>query len=330
MPCMKFDIPKSAYLLGFIAFNLTIISVPAKAPVKEPPIHYKTWIKQQLEEKALANRPKAVIQNLEDFKNELFRYYADLTIPEALTKGLLKEKNFIYENQIDPKIVTGTETRVSKPFLRKRGIEELLSIGLVNTRLNLKSDLVNINKGIEILDGYIIRQGETFAFNEAIGPITKNNGFGESLITSNGQNSTEVGGGVCQLSTALFRAAMNSGLEIDEWRNHSRVIPAYYPIGFDSTIYQGQQDLKFTNNTPGDILIKFEVVDDHVAVYFLGSDDGRVVNVVRGNAGWERNQFVAKWRRVVERDEVVVDDRTFTAYYRDTTLASARDIEEVM
>jgi vancomycin resistance protein YoaR len=65
----------------------------------------------------------------------------------------------------------------------------------------------------------------------------------------------EFGGGLCQVSSTAFRAAMNGGLPITQRRNHAYAVQYYAPQGTDATIYPGVVDLKFINDTPGDILI---------------------------------------------------------------------------
>ncbi len=326
---MKTRIPKSFYLLGVIALNLTVVAVPAQAPKFQTQENHVAWARAQLQERALNNREKIVLKNAALAKQELFRQYPDLNTPKELIKVALKEENFIYQNQIDPAVTKDLKFKVKKPFLTQRGIKEVIGVGVIDTDKNIKSDIVNINKGIEKLDGYIIKKGETFSFNTQIGPITEKNGFVNSLITDGGRTSTEVGGGVCQLSTGLFRAALSTGMDITERRNHSRVIPAYYPIGLDATIYQGQQDMKFTNNTPGDVMLHFVKSGEKIAVFLIGTDDGRSVEITRKEAYWSKGNLISKWRRVINTNGTV-NDETFTATYRDASFASSKDLDEIL
>lgn len=119
----------------------------------------------------------------------------------------------------------------------------------------------NINNGSRLIDGTVVPPGETFSFNATVGPITEGNGFVEGLVIAPTRTEPGIGGGICQVSTTLFRAAFWAGLPISErWQHAYRV--GYYelgpnnPPGFDAAIWQPAQDLAFTNDTPNHILIR--------------------------------------------------------------------------
>ena len=125
----------------------------------------------------------------------------------------------------------------------------------------------NINNGSRLIDGTVIPPGETFSFNATVGPITAGNGFVEGLVIAPSRTEPGIGGGICQVSTTLFRAAFWAGLPISErWQHAYRV--GYYelgpnnPPGFDAAIWQPAQDLAFTNDTPNHILIR-RILDLH-------------------------------------------------------------------
>jgi vancomycin resistance protein YoaR len=92
------------------------------------------------------------------------------------------------------------------------------------------------------------------------------------------------GGGICQVSTTMFRAAMNAGLPITERHAHAYRV-GYYENdakpGFDATIYSPTVDLKFKNDTPGAILVQTEIIEDeHLLLFhFYGKKDGRRVEI---------------------------------------------------
>jgi len=125
----------------------------------------------------------------------------------------------------------------------------------------------NINNGSRLIDGTVVPPGETFSFNATVGPITEGNGFVEGLVIAPTRTEPGIGGGICQVSTTLFRAAFWAGLPISErWQHAYRV--GYYelgpnnPPGFDAAIWQPAQDLAFTNDTPNHILIR-RILDTH-------------------------------------------------------------------
>ena len=84
-----------------------------------------------------------------------------------------------------------------------------------------------------------------------LGNISEATGFVPGLVISGDRTATGVGGGICQVSSTVFRALYGAGLPIAERRNHSYQVHYYDPQGLDATIYQPSQDLKFTNDSGG-------------------------------------------------------------------------------
>lgn len=144
----------------------------------------------------------------------------------------------------------------------------------------------NIDHGSRLIDGAIIAPGESFSLNETVGPITEANGFVEGLVIAPTRTEPGVGGGICQVSTTLFRALFWAGLPIDErWQHVYRV--GYYelgensPPGFDAAIWQPRQDLRATNDTPNHILIRrgFDALNQTLSFKILGAPIGRRVTL---------------------------------------------------
>ncbi len=144
----------------------------------------------------------------------------------------------------------------------------------------------NIDHGSRLLDGAIIAPGESFSVNETVGPITLDSGFVEGLVIAPTRTEPGVGGGICQVSTTLFRALFWAGLPIDErWQHVYRV--GYYelgegnPPGFDAAIWQPRQDLRATNDTPNHLLIRreFDPVRQTLRFKILGAPLGRQVTL---------------------------------------------------
>lgn len=125
----------------------------------------------------------------------------------------------------------------------------------------------NIRQVAQLLDGRVIRPGETFSFNEAVGPRTRAAGFDEAPVISNGVLTQGVGGGICQVSTTLFNAALLAGLPITERAPHSFYIERY-PVGRDATVSYGTQDLRFTNDTDNLLILNLEAGEDYVLATF--------------------------------------------------------------
>lgn len=141
----------------------------------------------------------------------------------------------------------------------------------------------NIRLAAPKFDGIVIPPGETFSFNEYLGPVTEEAGYDKSYITAGEQLAIEVGGGICQVSTTAFRAAFWGGYPITErWYHTYRV--GYYElmgagVGMDATVYSPYVDFKFVNDRPYPLLIETEIVEGaHRLIFrFYSTDDGRRV-----------------------------------------------------
>jgi vancomycin resistance protein YoaR len=124
---------------------------------------------------------------------------------------------------------------------------------------------------------------------DAIGNISLDNGYAEALIIYNGKTITGVGGGVCQVSTTLFRTAFFAGYPIVERNAHAYRVYYYEqtasstdPLmaGLDATVYFPLVDLKFTNDRPYWLLMEtyFSAKDDSLTWKFYSGDDGRTIS----------------------------------------------------
>ena len=116
----------------------------------------------------------------------------------------------------------------------------------------------NIGRAAELVDGTVLEPGETFSMNGLVGERTRENGFTEGFIISNGILKEDLGGGVSQLATTLFNAMFFAGLEDVEHRPHSFYI-SRYPVGREATVVFGALDLAFRNDTEHGVLVKATV-----------------------------------------------------------------------
>ncbi|MGB0100466.1 MAG: VanW family protein [Nocardioides sp.] len=113
---------------------------------------------------------------------------------------------------------------------------------------------VNIGRAAEIVDGTVLKPGEEFSLNDTVGERTRENGFTEGFIISNGVFKEDLGGGVSQMATTLFNAMYFAGLKDIEHKPHSFYIDRY-PVGREATVAWGAIDLRFENDTPYGVLI---------------------------------------------------------------------------
>ncbi len=146
----------------------------------------------------------------------------------------------------------------------------------------------NIETAAAEFHGLLIAPGETFSMAEAMGDVSLENGYAEALIIYGDQTIQGVGGGVCQVSTTLFRAAFFAGLPIVERHAHAYRV-GYYEMardgskdanlaGLDATVYVPIVDLKFTNDT-GHWLLMETYMGQYFSLTwkFYGTKDGREV-----------------------------------------------------
>jgi vancomycin resistance protein YoaR len=113
----------------------------------------------------------------------------------------------------------------------------------------------NLGRAAELVNGTLLKPGETFSLNETVGERTAGNGFTKGFMISNGVYKEDFGGGVSQVATTLFNGAFFAGLEDVEHKPHSFYIDRY-PIGREATVAWGAVDLKFKNTTPHGVLIQ--------------------------------------------------------------------------
>jgi vancomycin resistance protein YoaR len=117
---------------------------------------------------------------------------------------------------------------------------------------------INIGRAAELVDGTVLAPGEVFSLNETVGERTRENGFTEGFVISDGILVEDLGGGVSQMATTLFNAMFFAGLEDVEHKPHSFYIDRY-PVGREATVAWGAVDLRFRNDTPYGVLIDARV-----------------------------------------------------------------------
>jgi len=163
--------------------------------------------------------------------------------------------------------------------INELGIKELIGTGQSNFAGSPKNRRINIAVGAQSLNGILIAPDEEFSLMKALGDIDGEHGYKQELVIKGNRTVPEYGGGLCQIGTTTFRAALNSGLPIIERRNHSYRVVYYEPAGMDATIYSPAPDLKFLNDTGHYILFTTKVSGDELIFQFYGTKDGRVVKL---------------------------------------------------
>lgn len=168
--------------------------------------------------------------------------------------------------------VEEVQPRVTAETLHSLGINELVSLGKSDFTGSAEYRITNIKAGVKLLNGILIPPDGEFSFNENVGNIDAENGFVEGYAIVGNRTQKEPGGGICQDSTTLFRAAFYAGLPFTDWTPHRFRISwyeKYDTIGMDSTIFTGGgPDLRFVNDTGNWLLVQGYVNDADATVTF--------------------------------------------------------------
>lgn len=180
------------------------------------------------------------------------------TLEEELQNALEKKQ---YNLTINAVIIDGT------PNVTKDDIG-LIGTYTTTTTTNAARN-TNIRLACDAVNGTIIEPGEQFGYNEVVGERTEGKGYQFATAYSNGEHVQEIGGGVCQLSSTIYNAAIAGALQIDERTAHT-FEPTYVTPGDDAAVSWGNPDFKFTNNSESAIGIKAIFENNTVTVEIYG------------------------------------------------------------
>lgn len=226
-----------------------------------------------------------------------------------------KEEAILVFDEIKPEI---TEDGVDN-----LGINSLLGKGESDFSGSPKNRVHNITVGAKKYHGALIAPGEEFSFNELLGPVNASTGYLPELVIKQNVTIPEYGGGLCQVSTTLFRAAVYSGLKITARSNHAYPVRYYGTPGFDATIYPPNPDLRFVNNTPGHILIQTQMVGVNLIFEIYGQDDGRTTEIDGPHTyDAQASGAIKAWvkQTVYDKNDNVMLEKTFYSNYRSPSL----------
>ncbi len=168
--------------------------------------------------------------------------------------------------------------------LNNFGIEELIATGQSDFSRSTPERIHNLTLAASKFHGILIPPNKVFSFNENLGEVSSLTGYKPAYIIKDGKTILGDGGGVCQVSTTLFRAALNAGLEIVERYPHAYRVHYYendMKPGFDASVFAPFVDLKIKNNTNNYILIQTEVDKNNYFLKFklYGKKDNRRIEI---------------------------------------------------
>lgn len=162
---------------------------------------------------------------------------------------------------------------------KKLSFPDQLARGETSFAGSPRNRIHNIQVATKRYNGLVFMPGEAFSFNQYLGSVDAQNGYLPELVIKENVTTPEYGGGICQISTTAFRAAMQAGLKITNRRNHSYPVAYYGAPGYDATVYAPYTDLKFTNDTGYPIYITTKIIGSRVIFDVWGKQDGRQVTI---------------------------------------------------
>lgn len=197
--------------------------------------------------------------------------------------AVAKIQNVTTDNRSVNLKIDVTRPEVRADNLETLGLKELVSTGWTNFTGSPSNRLHNIRNGASKFNGALIRPGENFSFNKTLGPVEASTGYLPELVILQNKTTPQYGGGLCQVSSTAFRAALNAGLPILERTKHAYPVTYYKPYGVDATVYLPKPDLVFTNDTGNYILIQTRIAGTKLFFDFYGTKPARTVKFA-GNA----------------------------------------------
>lgn len=219
--------------------------------------------------------------------------------------------------------VSVTKAAVNDQNINNLGIKELLSEGVSYFPGSSSARLTNVRVGSAKFNGVLLKPGETFSFGALLGDVGPEQGYAKSYVILDGKQGTDYGGGLCQVSSTAYRAALLAGLPIVERHNHAFAVSFYTePFGVpgvDATIYYPQVDMKFKNDTGAHILIQTEMKGTTLKFRFYGTKTKSGVirgpQFISGNSDPNQPSHTVFYRDVMVNGAVTKTD-TINTYYK--------------
>lgn len=184
---------------------------------------------------------------------------------EAITKALTSL-------QTEPVALTSKQ---QEPAITAADLSHLeVVLGSYSTPYNSgKVDRTNnLRLAVEAVNGTVVMPGSVFSTDQTIGPRIAARGFREAPIFADGEVTPATGGGICQIASTIYNAALFADLPVVERRKHSQPV-TYTPAGRDATVYSGQVDLRFRNDTQWPIVLLASMSGSQVHMRILGKKE---------------------------------------------------------
>ena len=236
--------------------------------VEEEPIHRYTTLSYDMSSinqilaqiKSEVDRaPVSATKVYDETRWPPYTYTDDVDGQELDITGL-NEQIMGMVDRLESGVVDLAPTPVKAPITRAYLESQIVKLSSFETTIGNTSTegrFANIKLGTEMFNHLIIKSGESVSFNKVTGKRTEANGFQQALELAYGEYVMGWGGGICQVSSTLYNAVVNAGLEVRSRTQHSRP-SSYVEKGLDATVQDDRLDFVFRNNTNADIFIETE------------------------------------------------------------------------
>lgn len=182
------------------------------------------------------------------------------------------------------------------------------------TTTNEASANYNMSKALNSLNEMVLKPGGVFSFNASIGPADGEHGYkeGDSLI--NGELVKSYGGGICQVATTVYGAAIRAGMKIVERSNHSKP-STYCPVGLDAAIAQPNIDLKFENTLSEPVKLICTMEGNTLTVTIMGKRP-REFDSIEVSSKYLGDKKASAVRTYIKNGEAVSSEALPDSYYK--------------
>lgn len=202
----------------------------------------------------------------------------------SICRDFLNWKNSEVKEIVAELPLIKTQPKINNSEVNDLGIKELLGRGISFFRHSSTIRNFNVEKGASIVNRILVAPGETFSFIKNLGEVSLETGFKKAYVIRAGKTELDVGGGICQVSTTLFRAMLDAGLDITQRQAHAYRVSYYEEDtkpGYDATVFIPNPDLKFVNDTGNYVLIQsyYDGVNKKLTYEIYGTSDGRKTEI---------------------------------------------------
>ncbi|GMR64237.1 VanW family protein [Bacillus cereus] len=238
---------------------------------------------------------------------------------EKIDKGKLTDltKQAITSGTSDVTLpVTLLKPERSTEDIQKMGIKEVIAEYSTPMAGRNGNQSFNVNKSANTLSGVIVAPDETFSFNGRVGVTDAAHGYKSAAVYSQGKVIQSAGGGVCQVSSTLYSAALRADLGIVSRSNHSMPVN-YLPLGQDAAVADYGPDLKFKNNTGNHIYIQAFSNGGSITTRIFGTNTGKNVEVSSQVVSRTGDKITAvTYKKVTQNGEVVSNGQISKSVYK--------------